>query len=693
MRLTPASPLGDLRGVGPARARLLAGAGFHTVGDLLFHLPSRYEDRSTVSRAADAAPGETATFRGRLSRMTRVRLRRRGLSLVRGLLDDGSASLPVAWFNRPYLATQVDEGAEYLLHGTVRLGKGGAPELLNPSCERAAAALHSGRVVAVYGGAGELGPALLRRLVADVLAAVEPAADVPEPLPAALRARHGLPPLGAALARLHAPEEGADAAALNARDTPEHRRLVYGELLELQLALARLRERQVRRRQGFRYTVDDRVRAVASEVLPFSLTAAQKRVLREIVDDLAEPYPMLRLLQGDVGSGKTIVAALALVVALESGLQGAFMAPTELLAEQHFARLGVLLGGRWRLGLATASNPELPAVRAALAAGEVDLAVGTHALIQQGVAFARLGLAVIDEQHRFGVVQRQVLQAKGERPDVLVMTATPIPRSLALTAYGDLALSVLDELPPGRRPVATEVAPAGRRAEVYRRLREELLSGDGRAFVVCPLIEDSDAVDAASVEATAERVRRALAPLPCAVLHGRMDAAGRDRVVGDFAAGRARVLVATTVIEVGVDVPEATVMVIESGERFGLAQLHQLRGRVGRSRRPSRCVVLHGKLGDEARRRLEVLAATNDGFRIAEADLEIRGPGDLLGTRQSGLPALRAADLARHGRWLEEARRDAQEVLPRLGRDPEYAALAARVERLVEDRWQGYGGG
>jgi ATP-dependent DNA helicase RecG len=692
LRLTAASPLAGLRGVGPVRARALAAAGFRTVGDLLFHLPARYEDRSTLHPCAAAEPGEAATFRGRLTRMRRVRLRRRGLSLVRGVLDDGTAELPVLWFNRPYLANQVDEGAEYLLHGTVRLGRGGAPELLNPSCEKAAEAVHSGRVVAVYGGAGELGPALLRRLVARVLDELDPAREVPEPLPEEVRGRHGLPPLGEALAFLHAPPPGADAGVLNERDTAAHQRLVYGELLELQLALARLRERQVRRRQGFRYRVDDDVRRAAREVLPFRLTGAQKRVLREIVDDLAQPYPMLRLLQGDVGSGKTIVAALALVVALESGLQGAFMAPTELLAEQHFARLSQLLGGRWRLGLATASNPELPALRRALAAGEVDLAVGTHALIQQGVGFARLGLAVIDEQHRFGVLQRRVLQAKGERPDVLVMTATPIPRSLALTAYGDLALSVLDELPPGRRPVATEVVPRRRAAEVYRRLRAELLAGDGRAYVVCPLIEDSDAVDAASVEATAERVRRALAPLPCAVLHGRLDAGERDRVVGDFAAGRTRVLVATTVIEVGVDVPAATAMVIESGERFGLAQLHQLRGRVGRSRRPSRCVVLHGKLGDEARRRLEVFAATTDGFRIAEADLEIRGPGDLLGTRQSGLPALRAADLARHGRWLEVARRDAAELLPRLG-EPAFAGLAERVERLVEERWLGYGGG
>jgi ATP-dependent DNA helicase RecG len=314
----------------------------------------------------------------------------------------------------------------------------------------------------------------------------------------------------------------------------------------------------------------------------------------------------------------------------------------------------------------------------------VGLAVGTHALIQEGVRFARLGLAVIDEQHRFGVRQRRRLQDKGGRPDVLVMTATPIPRSLALTAYGDLDLSILDELPPGRRPVATEVLPQRRRGAVYRRLRDELAAGDGRAYVVCPLIEESEAVAAASVEETARRVEEAVAPLPVAVLHGRLDAAERERRVADFAAGRVRVLVATTVIEVGVDVAAATVMVIESGERFGLAQLHQLRGRVGRSDRPSRCVVLHGRLGDDGRRRLEVFAATGDGFEIAEADLAIRGPGDLLGTRQSGLPALRVADLVRDFQWLEKARDDARELLPRLATDPELAAVARRVERAVD---------
>jgi ATP-dependent DNA helicase RecG len=705
LRLDLDSPLTALSGVGPARARALAAAGFSSLGDLLFHVPVRYEDRSTIRPLGAVAAGETVTVRGRLDALRPIRVRRRGLTLVRGVVRDDSGELPVVWFNRPYLAAQVDPEAEYLLHGGVRQTRagratrdggnkgsagaapeGGGLELVNPSCERVDAAVHSGRVVPIYGGAGELGPAFLRRLVLAALAAVDPARQVAEPLPADLLARHGLPPLGAALAELHDPglaAEPFDAETWNRRGSRAHRRLIYGELLELQLALARLRARAVARPQGFTLRLDDRVRRAARAVLPFRLTAAQKRVLGEIAADLERPTPMLRLLQGDVGSGKTIVAALALVVAIENGLQGAFMAPTELLAEQHHRTLERLLGDRYRVALVTASAPDGEAARRRLAAGEVDLAVGTHALIQQGVGFRRLGLAVIDEQHRFGVAQRRLLQEKGARPNVLVMTATPIPRSLALAVHGDLDLSLLDELPPGRRPVATELVPARRRAEVYRRLAAELAAGDGRAYAVFPLIEASEAVAAASLEGQGEEVRRWLAPLPVAFLHGRMGGAERERAVADFAAGRCRVLVATTIVEVGVDVPEATVMVIESAERFGLAQLHQLRGRVGRSGRPSRCVAIHGRPSEEARRRLAVFRDTTDGFRIAEEDLAIRGPGDLLGTRQSGLPTLHVADLALDGEWLERACEDARELVGRLD-EPGLAALRRRVEAPAE---------
>jgi ATP-dependent DNA helicase RecG len=650
---------------------------------------------ATIAEVLAATQESTAagfTLAGRLSGLRLQRARR--LRIVRGRLTDASGSLPVVWFNRPYLATSIDPGAEYFLHGPVRLGKAG-PELLNPSCERAGEAalqfLHGGRLTPVYPAIRGLGAPTLRRLLAGLLSEIDLPRAFPEPLPAALRARHGLPPLGEALLALHAPDAAADPELLNRRRSPAHLRLIYGELLALQLALALQRERAVAVPRGHRYALDDRVRQVAHSVLPFRLTGAQERALAEIAGDLSGSRPMLRLLQGDVGSGKTIVAALALTLALENGYQGAFMAPTELLAEQHFASLERLLGGRYRVGLLTGGAPDLAGRRRALAAGEIQLAVGTHALIEEATAFRRLGLAVVDEQHRFGVEQRRFLQGKGDRPDLLVMTATPIPRSLALAAWGDLAVSVLDELPPGRTPVATEVVPASRRAGVYRRLRAALGEGD-RAYVVFPLIEGSDRVAAEAVAELGEQVRAELAPFPSAVLHGRLPAEERLRVMRAFAAGEVQVLLATTVIEVGIDVPEATWMVIESAERFGLAQLHQLRGRVGRGERPSRCIAIARRPTADAKRRLEVFAATTDGFAIAEADLEIRGPGDLLGTRQAGLPAFRVADIRRDFGWLEKARDDARALLERR-EEPELAALFQRVESHVEEGGGPFGGG
>ncbi|MEA2559261.1 MAG: ATP-dependent helicase RecG [Acidobacteriota bacterium] len=642
--------------MGPARARALSEAGYETVSGLLYHLPFRYEDRRVVHAVSDAVSGGSYTLRGRLASVRRIRTHRRAFSLVRGVLSDGTGSIPVVWFNRPYLASQSLEGEEWLLHGEVRESKSG-PELLNPSCERPEQAIHGARIAPVYPAAGGIGPALLRRILDTILEKVDLPSEVPETLPADLLARHGLPPLGEALQALHAPEEG-NPEELNRRRSPAHLRLIYEELLKLQLGLALLRERERDEKRTRRYSVDDRLRGVARSILPFPLTRAQKRALREIVADLQGPRPMLRLLQGDVGSGKTIVAALALVVALENGYQGAFMAPTQLVAEQHFASLERLLGSRYRLGLFTGTKGD-SRLRKELAAGEIRLAVGTHALIQEGIGFRDLGLAVVDEQHRFGVLQRGLLRSKGKTPDMLVMTATPIPRSLALAAWGDLDVSTIDELPPGRTPIGTEVLLTKKRKEVYKRLREELEAG-GRAYVVFPVIEEG-------VEEMGERVREYLSDFPSAVLHGRIPAAERERTMAAFAAGEVRVLISTTVIEVGVDVPEATWMVIESAERFGLAQLHQLRGRVGRGPRPSRCIALHGKLTESGERRLKAFEETTDGFRIAEEDLAIRGPGELLGLRQAGLPGFRIARLPDDLEWLKKARDDAKELLPRLG--------------------------
>src|SRR6185295_17837623 len=589
----------------------------------------------------------------------------------------------VVWFNRPYFANQALPGAEYLLCGPVRSSRAGL-ELLNPTCERVETAVHGARIAPIYPAIEGFSSIALRRLLDAALDRLDLGSLVPDHLPAALRAQRGLLPLGEALAFLHRPPEDADLQRLAARRTPAQLRLIYGELLDLHLVLARARALDGRTPRAHAYSIDAKVRAVAREILPFRLTGAQKRALGEIAGDLRAPTPMLRLLQGDVGSGKTIVATLALLLALTSGLQGAFMAPTELLAEQHYAGLARLLGRRYKVGLLTGSSGNLAASRAALAAGEIHLAVGTHALFQEGTRFARLGLAVVDEQHRFGVAQRRLLQAKGERPDLLVMTATPIPRSLTLALYGDLDLSVLDELPPGRSPIETEVVTAARRRGVYARLGADLAAG-ARGYVVFPLIEESEEVDAGSVAELGALIRDQFPDVPSAALHGRLPAAEREAILRSFAAGSIRLLVATTVIEVGIDVPEASWMVIESAERFGLAQLHQLRGRVGRGSTASRCVAIHGKLSEEGRRRLEVFAETGDGFRIAEADLAIRGPGELLGNRQSGVPLFRVADLLADQEWLGRARDDAHELLDRWD-EPELAALRTRIEARVRRR-------
>jgi len=684
------TPVRYLRGVGPERAHRLEEAGFATAGDLLEHLPFRYEDRRRVvaPESVDAPGAWTVT--GEISEARAIRTRRRNFVIVRARISDSGRALPVVWFNQPYLLSRLEAGGRFLLHGNVRGAEAGSLEMVNPSIVPLATEGALGRIVPIYPSLAGLGPAMTGRLVAAAVATLD-ADPPPEPLPESLRRRYGLPPYARALAELHRPGPEADLEALDRGASPAHLRLAYGELLELQMELAMLRARQVTEAKGHAYRIDDRVREAARAVLPFPLTSAQKRVLKEIVTDLQRPEPMLRLLQGDVGSGKTIVAALALLVAIESGLQGAFMAPTELLAEQQYESLRRLLGARCQVALLTASAERAEDSRRALASGEIELAVGTHALVQRSVAFRRLGLAVVDEQHRFGVEQRRLLQGKGDRPDVLVMTATPIPRSLALTVYGDLEVSVLDELPPGRRPVATEVVPAGERRSIYRRLREELARG-AQAYVVVPLIEESDEITAASLERLGAKVREFLAEHSSAVLHGRLPVAERERIMADFVAGRTRVLIATTVVEVGVDVPAATWMVIESAERFGLAQLHQLRGRVGRSERPSTCVAIHGKLSEGGEQRLATFASTTDGFAIAEADLRQRGPGDLLGTRQSGLPKLRVADLLIHREWVERARSDARELVERLD-EPELALLAARVRTRFRDRYEAFGGG
>ena len=657
MTLDLASSLDGIRGIGPVRRRQLAEIGVTDVGGLLAHLPSRYEDRRKVATAASIVDEGDYTVEGRLRDVRLVLRRGRRFSLVRGTFEDATGRLPVAWFNRPYLPRQIDAAEEYLLHGAVRRRPGGL-ELQNPSCERLASAVHTGRVVPVYGALGPLGPALVRRVMNDLVATMDLAAGIADPLPSPLLEARRLTPLGPALQTLHRPDGNVDLEELNARTGSAHRRLVYGELLALQLRVTAARVRAGRRTKPHPVPRDPRVDRVISETLPFELTAAQRRVVDEVLGDLASGHVMRRLVQGDVGSGKTAVAVAALVALIESGLQAAFMAPTELLAEQHHATLHRLLGGRYRVALLTGSSPSAGEVRNDLRAGAVDLVVGTHALIQEGVEFHRLGLAVIDEQHRFGVAQRDLLRRKGRYADVLVMTATPIPRTLTLTVYGDLELSVIDELPPGRSPVVTRVVERERRAEVHERLRRAV-QGGGRAYVVFPTIRANAERPGRSLEEGDAELRERLPELRFGVIHGQTPVEERLRELDRFATGDLRVLLSTTVIEVGVDVPAATLMVIEGAESFGLAQLHQLRGRVGRGAAPSECVAVHGELTPEAARRLEVFASTSDGFEIAEEDLRIRGPGELLGRRQAGAPVLRLADLRRDVDLLEAAREDA----------------------------------
>jgi ATP-dependent DNA helicase RecG len=583
------------------------------------------------------------------------------MAMVQGRLEDDVAGLPVVWFNRPWAERQMPPGRDYLLYGKVRRGRNGL-EMVNPTCEPASAALEGGSVTPVYSPVAGLGPAFVRRLVRQAIELLDLPGGLNDVLSEELLRRHDLPPLGEALYCLHRPDESTDLEGLNSGSSRAHKRLVYGEMLDLQLEVTMARAARDRIEKTHRYRIDEALRRRLLELPQFRLTTAQLRALDEILDDLAARRPMLRLLQGDVACGKTVVAALALMAAVEAGLQGAVMAPTELLAEQQFRGLRELLGERCRLALLTGSASGRASERRRLARGEIDLAVGTHALIQESVRFRRLGLAVIDEQHRFGVGQRRRLQRKGVAPDLLIMTATPIPRSLALTVYGDLSLSVIDELPPGRTPIATRVVDRAQRGKVYDWLRTRLAK-DGQAYIVFPLIDDSRNLAAGSIASLGGDVQGRLGGAPTAVLHGRTPAPERERVMRAFAAGEISALIATTVIEVGVDVPAATVMIIESAERFGLAQLHQLRGRVGRGGKQSVCVAIHGDLTEIAERRLERFAATTDGFDLADADLELRGPGELLGTRQTGRPAFRVADLVRDRQWIEAARRDAESLL------------------------------
>jgi len=672
-----------VKGVGPQRAGQLERKGLRTVEDALFFVPLRHEDRTQLTPLRALVPGQPATCSGVIVGVSPPPPGRSRVPFT-VMLRDASGYATASWFGWRYLARVLKRGQRLVLHGRVGRYKG-AMVIQQPDYEIVENGederLHTGRLVPVYSLTEGLPQRALRSLMWRLVDGFGP--EVREVLPEGVRGRRGLVGLAQAVRDTHFPEtDGALAAA--------RRRLAFDEGLLLQLGLAILRSR-IARERGVAMNPRGDLVARLRATLPWKLTAAQERVWEELRRDMATPYPMHRLLQGDVGSGKTVVAALGVLTAIEAGYQAAVMAPTEILAEQHFMTFRHLLeplGVPIALLTSSLKPRERAARRAALAAGDTACVVGTHALVQEGVEFRRLGLVVVDEQHRFGVEQRARLRSKGEHPDLLVMTATPIPRTLALTIYGDLDVSVLDELPPGRRPIVTVARAEGKRREIYKFLKEQVAAGR-QIYVVYPLVEESEALDLRAATDMARHLAEEIFPdLTVGLLHGRLGFEDKDAIMRRFKAGEIHVLVATTVIEVGIDVPNASVMLVEHAERFGLSQLHQLRGRVGRGEWKSYCILLtSGRLGGEAQQRIDAMTATNDGFRIAEVDLELRGPGEFFGTRQSGLPEFRAAELLRDTSLLEEARREASGIV---SRDPELADPAHRALRAaLLARWRG----
>lgn len=701
--LEPSTPVQYVKGIGPRLAEVLGAKGIRTVDDLLHYLPFRYEDRLNPRSVAELRAGEMATVIAEVRNSGLFRTRR--MPIFQLTVGQGRSKLKCLWFNATYLQDRFQPGQMLALYGKVEEGRDGELQIIQPQFEilgdineeggadeaekKAAASLEIGRIVPIYEstGQGKLTPRWFRRIIRGALENLSP--DVPDPIPAAVRAHLSLASPREALFKVHWPDAGESFVDLQSSRTAAHIRLIFDELFFIELGLE-LKRREQKAQTGVAFQLNDGVRAAIKKILPFHPTAAQKRVLKEIATDMQTPCPMRRLLQGDVGSGKTIVAFQAAIIAIENGYQVALMAPTEILAQQHyFSARQILERAGYRIVLLTGSleQDRKRDVRRHIAQGSAQLVIGTHALIQDRVEFERLGLVVVDEQHRFGVMQRLKLM-KAERrasgaggtgrspvttqastftdpePDVLVMTATPIPRTLALTLYGDLDVSVLDELPPGRTPVVTRSLPDERAPEVWDFVRKQIGAGH-QAYVVYPVIEENEERELKAAEQMHRELREKIFPnLHVGLLHGRLDSDKKERVMREFQAGKIEILVATTVIEVGVDVPNATIMVIEHADRFGLAQLHQLRGRIGRGAAKSYCVLMRGgKVSEEGERRLDAMVGSNDGFQIAELDLELRGPGEFFGTKQAGIPSFRVANIIRDRQLLEAAKREAAFVI------------------------------
>lgn len=677
-------PVAFLKGVGPRWSELLGRMGIHSARDLLYHTPRNYDDASTVTPAAFAAVGADVTILGTV-RDTGVVPTRSGLKIAQAVVEDDSGAVTCSWPGQPWVLRQLKKGDRILARGPVKFFHGRQVQPREHAVlgrdERDGA---GGRVFVVYPASEDVPQWFLRRTIARNLDWLVAQARQEEHLDSNARAELGLMPSAEALEALHRPRTLEDAAP----DGPARRRLAFDELFFLQLLQARDRHDATRARPGIAFQRTGAYVRPLYQALPFELTGAQVRALRDVMADMTSPARMNRMLQGDVGSGKTVVALFAMLVAAEAGWQAALMAPTEILAEQHARSIASMIASLpLELAVMTGSvgGRKRDELRSRVASGGAQLVVGTHALVQEGVDFAKLGLVVVDEQHRFGVRQRQALASRDPWPDVLVMSATPIPRSLAMAVHGDLDMSTIDELPPARRPVATRVAAPSERGRVLEEVAREV-DGGGQAYLVYPAIEESEKLDLLSAETAFEQLKDGpLSGCRLALLHGRVPGAERDQIMREFQAGRIDVLVATTVVEVGIDVPNAAVMVVENAERFGLSQLHQLRGRVGRGARPGRCVLV----SDADTERLAVLARTSDGFEIAAEDLRLRGQGDLFGAQQHGHAVkLEFADLALHGDLLQLARDRARGVVdadPSLSKE-RHELLRTGLQRRFRDR-------
>ena len=722
------TPVQYVKGVGPKLAEMLAAKGLATVDDLLHYLPFRYEDRLNPRGIAELRAGEMATVIGEVRNAGLLRTRR--MPIFQLTVGQGRSRLRCIFFNATYLQGKFEPGQMIALYGKVEEdSRNHELQIVQPQFEilgdaaedgtgaekKAAESLEVGRIVPIYesAGQGRLTSRWFRRIIRTALENLNP--ELPESIPAAVRTHLGLISPRQALWKVHWPEAGESLADLQSARTPAHLRLIFDELFFVELALE-LKRRQQKAQTGIAFRLDDRVRAAIKKILPFHPTAAQKRVLKEIASDMEKPYPMRRLLQGEVGSGKTIVSFEAAIIAIENGYQVALMAPTEILAQQHyFSARQILENAGYRIVLLTGSldSDRKREIRRHIAQGNAQLVIGTHALLEENIEFAKPGLVIVDEQHRFGVMQRLKLMKKSGdvdssgggaagqagvsvnrqtawavEADVLVMTATPIPRTLALTLYGDLDLSVLDQLPPGRTPIVTRRVSDQRAPEVWEFVRKQVAAGH-QVYVVYPVIEENEETELkAAIKMYRELSGKMFADLNVGLLHGRLDSELKDQVMGMFQRGELEVLVATTVIEVGVDVPNATAMVIEHAERFGLAQLHQLRGRIGRGAAKSYCILMTGgKVSQDGERRLDAMVRTSDGFQIAELDLELRGPGEFFGTRQAGMPSFRVADLIRDRQLLEAAKREAAAVMA--GPNAEISEVEiSRALLCMRSRWQ-----